>query len=95
MKKSLSVLSLLFGLFVCVTVFSACGGDDEPSSGGNNGSSNNNQTPSNPQSTKHIVKIITERGNTFIESSLFYDSQGRVRKIIKTKTAGTGENMIK
>lgn len=92
MKKSLSVLSLLFGLFVCVTVFSACGGDDEPSSGGNNGSSNNNQTPSNPQSTKHIVKIITERGNTFIESSLFYDSQGRVRKIIKTKTAGTGEN---
>lgn len=29
MKKSLSVLSLLFGLFVCVTVFSACGGDDD------------------------------------------------------------------
>lgn len=28
MKKSLSVLSLLFGLFVCVTAFSACGGDD-------------------------------------------------------------------
>lgn len=92
MKKSISILNLLFGLFICVTVFSACGGDDEPSSGGNNGSSNNNQTPSNPQSTKHIVKIITERGNTFIESSLFYDSQGRVRKIIKTKTTGTGEN---
>ena len=29
MKKSFSVLSLLFGLFVCVTVFSACGGDDD------------------------------------------------------------------
>ena len=29
MKKSLSILSLLFGLFVCVTVFSACGGDDD------------------------------------------------------------------
>lgn len=29
MKKSLSVLSLLFGLFVCVTLFSACGGDDD------------------------------------------------------------------
>ena len=28
MKKKLSILSLLFGLFVCVTVFSACGGDD-------------------------------------------------------------------
>ena len=54
MKKSLSVLSLLFGLFVCVTVFSACGGDDEPSSGGNNGSSNNNQTPSNPKDFKNI-----------------------------------------
>lgn len=36
MKKSLSVLSLLFGLFVCVTVFSACGGDDD-----NGGSSSN------------------------------------------------------
>ena len=30
MKKKLSILmSLLFGLFVCVTVFSACGGDDD------------------------------------------------------------------
>ena len=29
MKKSLSILSLLFGLFMCVTVFSACGGDDD------------------------------------------------------------------
>lgn len=96
MKKSISILSLLFGLFICVTVFSACGGDDEPSSGGNNGSSNNNQTPSNPLSTKHIVKIITERvsegGNTFIESSLFYDSQGRVRKIIETKSSSSGQN---
>ena len=32
MKKKLSILSLLFGLFVCVTVFSACGGDDDESS---------------------------------------------------------------
>jgi len=29
MKKSLSFLSFLFGLFVCVAVFSACGGDDD------------------------------------------------------------------
>ena len=29
MKKSISFLSLLFGLFVCVTLFSACGGDDD------------------------------------------------------------------
>ena len=29
MKKSLSFLSFLFGLFVCVTVFCACGGDDD------------------------------------------------------------------
>ena len=29
MKKSLSILSLLFGLFLCVTLFSACGGDDD------------------------------------------------------------------
>ena len=33
MKKSLSVLSLLFGLFVCVTVFSACGGGDDDKNG--------------------------------------------------------------
>lgn len=29
MKKSLSVLSLLFGLFLCVTVFSACSSSDD------------------------------------------------------------------
>ena len=29
MNKKLSILSLLFGLFVCVTVFCACGGDDD------------------------------------------------------------------
>ena len=29
MKKTVSFLSLLFGLFVCVTLFSACGGDDD------------------------------------------------------------------
>ena len=29
MKKTISFLSLLFGLFVCVTLFSACGGDDD------------------------------------------------------------------
>lgn len=34
MKKKLSILSLLFGLFVCVTVFSACGGDGNDGSGG-------------------------------------------------------------
>ena len=33
MKKSLSILSLLFGLFLCVTVFCACGGDDSDGSG--------------------------------------------------------------
>lgn len=98
MKKNLSVLSLLFGLFVCVTAFSACGGGDEPSSGGNNGSSNNNQTsgnnqtPSTPtQSSKHVAKIITEEGSSFYESSFTYDSQGRVTKVIKTQS-GTGTN---
>ena len=96
MKKTISFLSLLFGLFVCVTVFSACGGDDEPSSGGNNGSSNNqtsgnDQTPSTPQSSKHVAKIITEEGNSFYESSFTYDSQGRVTKVTETQS-GTGTN---
>ena len=96
MKKTISFLSLLFGLFVCVTVFSACGGDDEPSSGGNNGSSNNqtsgnDQTPNTPQSSKHVAKIITEEGNSFYESSFTYDSQGRVTKVTETQS-GTGTN---
>ena len=96
MKKTISFLSLLFGLFVCVTVFSACGGDDEPSSGGNNGSSNNqtsgnDQTPSTPQSSKHVAKIITEEGSSFYESSFTYDSQGRVIKVTETES-GTGTN---
>jgi len=98
MKRNLSILCLLFGLFVCATVFSACGGDgDEPSSGVNNGSSNNNQTPSNdqtpstPQSSKHVAKIITEEGSSFYESSFTYDSQGRVIKVTETQS-GTGTN---
>ena len=87
MKKTISFLSLLFGLFVCVTVFSACGGDDEPSSGGNSGSGSSET----PQSSKHVVKITTEEGNAFYESSFSYDSQGRVTKIIETES-GAGTN---
>ena len=83
MKKTISFLSLLFGLFVCVTAFSACGGDDEPSSGGNSGSGSSDT----PQTSKHVSKIITEEGNSIIESTLTYDSQGRVTKIIQTETA--------
>jgi len=83
MKKTISFLRLLFGLFVCVTAFSACGGDDEPSSGGNSGSGSS--------TSKHVSKIITEEGNSIIESTLTYDSQGRVTKIIATES-GTGTN---
>ena len=87
MNKRFSFLSLLFGLFVCVTAFSACGGDDEPSSGGNSGSGSSDT----PQTSKHVSKIITEEGNSIIESTLTYDSQGRVTKIIATES-GTGTN---
>ena len=87
MNKRFSFLSLLFGLFVCVTAFSACGGDDEPSSGGNSGSGSSDT----PQTSKHVSKIITEEGNSIIESTLTYDSQGRVTKIIATES-GTGKN---
>jgi hypothetical protein len=68
-------------------VFSACGGDDEPSSGGNSGSGSSET----PQSSKHVVKITTEEGNAFYESSFSYDSQGRVTKIIETES-GAGTN---
>ncbi len=87
MNKRFSFLSLLFGLFVCVTVFSACGSDNEPSSGGNSGSGSSET----PQSSKHVVKITTEEGNAFYESSFSYDSQGRVTKIIETES-GAGTN---
>ena len=79
MKKTISLLCLLFGLFVCVTAFSACGGDDESSSG----------VP--PQSSKHVAKIITEEGSSYYESSFTYDSQGRVIKVTETQS-GTGTN---
>ena len=36
MKKQLSVLSLMFGFFVCVTMLCSCGGDDDNNSGGIN-----------------------------------------------------------
>ena len=87
MNKRFSFLSLLFGLFTCVTVFSACGSDNEPSSGGNSGSGSSET----PQSSKHVVKITTEEGNAFYESSFSYDSQGRVTKIIETES-GAGTN---
>ena len=86
MNKNLSILSLLFGLFLCVTVFSACGGDDESSSGDNNGSG------SIPQTSKHVAKIITEDGSRIFESTYTYDSQGRVIKVISTESA-TYENI--
>ena len=74
MKNNLSVLSLIFGLFICVTVISACSSDDETSSGGNSGSS------------KHIAKILSEEAYLY-ETSFTYDAQGRVTKIIETETA--------
>lgn len=86
MKKNFSILSLLFGLFVCATVFSACGGGDEPSSGGNGGSGSSDT----PQTSKHVAKIITEDWD-FWESSFTYDSQGRVIKVTETRS-GTGTN---
>ena len=36
MKKKLSILSLLFGLFVCVTVFCSCSKDDDNGSSASN-----------------------------------------------------------
>ena len=87
MNKRFSFLSLLLGLFICVTVFSACGSDNEPSSGGNSGSGSSET----PQSSKHVVKITTEEGSSFYESSYTYDSQGRVTKIIETES-GAGTN---
>lgn len=75
MKKSIYILSLLFGLFVCATVFCACSkSDDDTSSGGNSGSS------------KHIAKILSEEAYLY-ETSFTYDAQGRVTKIIETETA--------
>ena len=87
MNKRFSFLSLLLGLFICVTVFSACGSDNEPSSGGNSGSGSSET----PQSSKHVVKITTEEGSSFYESSFTYDSQGRVIKVTETES-GTGTN---
>lgn len=77
MKKTVSLLCLLFGLFVCATVFCACSkSDDDTSSGGNSGSS------------KHIAKIISEeKDGYYYEYSYTYDAQGRVTKVIETTSA--------
>lgn len=80
MNKKLTIMSLLFGLFVCATIFCACSkSDDDNSSGGNSGSS------------KHVAKIITEQPYRIFEDSFTYDSQGRVTKIIGTES-GTSTN---
>ena len=49
MNKKLSILSLLFGLFVCATVFSACGGDDD-----------NNKSSSNPLVGTWRAEVISK-----------------------------------
>ena len=77
MKKTISFLSLLFGLFMCVTVFSACGDDDE-SFGGNE---------SSHQTSKHIVKTIEEDGSSIYETTFLYDSQGRIVKVDEIRTS--------
>lgn len=79
MNKKLTILSLIFGLFVCATIFCACSkSDDDNSSGGNSGSS------------KHIVKTITEQPYRIFEDTYTYDSQGRVTKIIGTESGTSG-----
>ena len=51
MKKAISFLSLLFGLFVCLTVFSACGGDDD-----------NNKPSPNPLVGTWRAEVTTKEG---------------------------------
>lgn len=74
MNKRLSILSLMLGLFVSATLFTACGGDDDDNGGGNGGSS------------KRIVKVIETEGDWKAESSFSYDAQGRVTRIVCNET---------
>ena len=62
MKNQLSLLSRMFGFFVCVTMLCSCGGDDDGSV--------------TPPAGKRLAKITKIEHNTVLIFT--YDSQGRV-----------------
>ena len=77
-KNFISLMSLTIGVFVSVIAITACGSSDDDSIGGNG---------SDKQSPKHISLIIEEEGNSIYESTLSYDSQGRVVKVVGTESS--------
>lgn len=85
MKKFLSIMSLTIGLLMSTTAFVACGSSDDDSTGGSG---------SDMQPSKRITKIIEEDGDYLYERTLSYDSQGRVTKIVETKS-GVNTNGLK
>lgn len=64
---------------VSTIAFTACGGDDDSTD--DNGS--------NRYSSKHITKIIEEEDNSMYESTLSYDSQGRLIKVVETESSAS------
>ena len=84
MKKKLSVLSLLLGLLVSGFALTACGSDDD-----------DNNSGGTPQSSKRVVKVISEEGGEIDESTLSYDSQGRVVGIETTYSSSNRDGYSK
>ncbi len=81
MKKKLLFLMMLLPM-LAVTTFTSCGDDDE-SFGGNE---------SSHQTSKHIVKTVEEEGSSIYETTILYDSQGRIVKVDETRTSASGTN---
>lgn len=80
---------LLFATLMVTLGVTSCSSssDDE---GGNNGNGNNSS------SSKRITKVIEEESNSIYESTLSYDSQGRVVKTTTTQySAGTNSRTEK
>lgn len=86
MKKKLSVLSLLLGLLLCGFALTACGGDDDNS---------NNNSGGTPQSSKRVIKVISDERGEIDESTLSYDSQGRVVSIETTHSSSNSDGYSK
>lgn len=84
MKKSLSILSLLFGLFVCVTLFSACGGDDDKDAPSTNPIVGTWWIENESKGYKYYTEITYNADNTC--TWLRYRYEGDTKNLIDSKS---------
>lgn len=83
MKKNFYYLSLLLGLVLGMTMFTACGGDDDDNGGGASGGGAGGFTPGKFMGPKRVFgdNLLSSYGGSSSGRELTYDSNGFVTSI--------------